>query len=92
MIKSFNDKGLEAFANGGDGSQLSAHNIGRIKRVLASLCAATSPEDVNLPGYHFYCDRSTVRRTYSVGISENSRCLFESEEEGLVNVRIGYTC
>ena len=58
----------------GDAAGLSAPNIGRIGRMLRASDAATHPEHVNLPSYHFYTRRG-VRR-WSIRVSGNRRITF----------------
>ncbi|WP_293063568.1 type II toxin-antitoxin system RelE/ParE family toxin [Okeania sp. SIO2B3] len=50
MIVSFKHRGLERFFESGTTRGIQAEDVNRIRLILASLNAATSPQDMNLPG------------------------------------------
>lgn len=72
MIRSFRSKPLRLFAEKGDGSKLPVANNARLRRILAVLDAATTPEDMNLPGYRFHPLRGRPQR-FAVDASGNYR-------------------
>ncbi|MFM7788522.1 MAG: type II toxin-antitoxin system RelE/ParE family toxin, partial [Microcystis panniformis] len=50
MIVSFKHRGLERFFESGTTRGIQANHAQRIRLILARLSAATSPQDMNLPG------------------------------------------
>jgi len=50
MIQSFKHKGLELFFNTGRKSGIQAKHAKRLQLILGRLNAATSPQDMSLPG------------------------------------------
>ena len=86
MIRSFRDKGLRRFAETGDPSRLSVRNPARIARILGSLEAARSPEDMNVPGYRFHALSGDRAGRYAVDASGNWRITFGWEGYYAVNV------
>ncbi len=54
MIETFKSKALKVFWLKGDASKLPAASVARITIYLTGLEAAQTPEDMDLPGYHFH--------------------------------------
>lgn len=79
MIKTFRSKALEVFAKQGDGRKLPVENHGRVRRILAVLDAATTPGDMNLPGFRFH-GLSTKPKRYAVDASGNYRVSWEWDD------------
>jgi proteic killer suppression protein len=50
MIKSFLHKGLKAFFESGSKAGIQPHHEGKLRRQLARLDLAKTPEDMNLAG------------------------------------------
>ena len=76
MIRSFRSKTLRRFAERGDVAKLSVQNHDRIRRLLARLDAATTPEDMNLPGLRFHGLKGKDKGRYAVDVSGNWRITF----------------
>lgn len=76
VIKSFSDKGLRRFAQTGDASKLSVQRADRITRMLTRLDVATSPAEMDLPGWRFHALAGNRRGTFSVTVSGNWRMTF----------------
>jgi proteic killer suppression protein len=74
VIRSFRSKGLGAFYRTGQPGGLSVPNAARVGRMLRALAAATRPEDVNLPGFHFHALQGTAR--WSLRVTGNWRITF----------------
>jgi len=54
----------------------------KTKRILASLNAAISPEELNLPGFGWHRLKGDRAGTYSVLVSRNWRITFKWDHEG----------
>jgi len=85
MIRSFRSKPLRAFAQTGDGSKLPVKNHDRVRRLLAALDAATSPEDMNIPGFRFHGLKGKSKR-YAVDASGNYRVTWGWEDPDAIDV------
>ena len=86
MIETFKSKALAAYWNKGDGSKLPAASLSRIGELLQSLSAATVPEDMKLPGYHFHQLSGKDRSRYSLRVTGNWRITFGWENNNAVKV------
>ena len=76
MIQSFKHKGLELFFKIGRKSGIQAKHVKRLQLILGRLNAATSPDDMNLPGLFLHpltCNRAEI---WSVRVSGNWRVTF----------------
>jgi len=51
MIARFQHKGLKLFYDKGNASKLQPQHVTKIRLILTRLDAATSPGDMNVPGY-----------------------------------------
>ena len=87
MVRSFKSKALKKFAATGDGSKLPIPDADRIRRILARLDAAMTPEDMNLPGYRFHGLHGKPKR-YAVNASGNYRITFGWDGEDAIDVDI----
>ncbi len=85
MIRSFRSKALKRYAEKGDPSKLAVQNVARIKRILSALMAATTPEEMNLPGYRFHGLQGQPKR-YAVDASGNYRITFGWDGEEAIDV------
>lgn len=86
MIRSFSSKGLRLFAETGDPKKLSVENVGRVRRILVQLEAATSPEDIDLPGYRFHELSGSRKGTYAIEASGNYRITFRWDAPDVIDV------
>ena len=76
MIRSYRSKALRRFMENDDTSKLSVTNFVRLERILSRLDAASSPEDMNLPGYRFHGLKGRDKGRYAVDASGNWRITF----------------
>lgn len=76
MIVSFNHRGLKQFFESGSTRGIQADHAKRIRMILARLNAATSPQDMNLPGLVLHELAGKRQRTWSVRVSGNWRITF----------------
>jgi proteic killer suppression protein len=74
VIRSFRSRALRTYFETGNAGRLSVPNIDRVGRMLLAMDAATRPEQLNLPGYHFHALRG-VRR-WSLRVTGNWRITF----------------
>jgi proteic killer suppression protein len=74
VIRTFRSRALRNYFETGNAGRLSVPNIARVGRMLRALDAATRPEQLNLPGYHFHALRG-VRR-WSLRVTGNWRITF----------------
>lgn len=81
MIKSFRHKGLKQLFETGKSRSVSADLIRRLVRQLDYLNRATSPIDMNLPGYRLHELKGARKGTWSVTVSGNWRLTFTFKGE-----------
>jgi proteic killer suppression protein len=76
MIKSFRHKGLKQLFESGKARGVSSDLTKRLIRQLDFLNRATSPADLNLPGYHWHELKGDRKGTWSISVSGNWRLTF----------------
>ena len=76
MIDTFRHKGLERFFLAGTKSGIRPDHAERLRLVLGRLAAATSPQDMDLPGLRLHRLKGQMRDRWSVTISGNWRVTF----------------
>ncbi|MCA2640386.1 MULTISPECIES: type II toxin-antitoxin system RelE/ParE family toxin [unclassified Microcystis] len=76
MIVSFKHRGLEQFFESGTIRGIQANHAKRIRLILARLSAATSPQDMNLPGLVLQELAGQRKGTWTVRVSGNWRITF----------------
>lgn len=81
MIGSFRHRGLKRLYERGDESKVNQNQLPKIKRILTALDAATSPEDMDMPGWRFHRLHGDLKDHYSVWVSGNWRIIFKFDEE-----------
>ena len=86
MIISYHHKGLELYAEKGDRSRIQQSHVAKIRLILTRLNAATSPEQMNQPGYYFHALKGDLKGYYSVRVSGNWRIIFRFEGENAADV------
>lgn len=87
MIQSFRSKALKLYATKGDPSKLPVKNHGKIARLLATLNAATQPEDMGLPGFGYHGLQGEPKR-YAVSVSGNYRLTWGWDDCNAIDVDI----
>lgn len=86
MIVSYRHKGLELYARKGDRSKLHQSHISRIRMILTRLDAASSPEQMNEPGYYLHLLKGDLKGFWSVRVSGNWRIIFRFERDNAADV------
>ncbi|MEJ8569826.1 type II toxin-antitoxin system RelE/ParE family toxin [Elongatibacter sediminis] len=81
MIKSFAHKGLERFFVKGSKAGIQSKHAARLRLILATLNAANSVQDMNLPGLGLHQLTGDRQGIWSVKVSGNWRVTFRFEKE-----------
>lgn len=76
MIKTFKHAGLEQFFLKGTKAGIQAKHAERLRLILARLHAATSPQDMNLPGLNLHELKGDRKGIWTVRVSGNWRVTF----------------
>lgn len=86
MIKSFRNKGLEAFYKTGSKSGIQPHHAAKLERQLVRLNIAKDPSYMNVPGWKFHPLTANLAGHYSVSVNGNWRMTFTFEGEDAILV------
>ena len=81
MIRSFKHKGLARFFQSGTTAGIQPVHASRLRLILGRLHAATSPQDMNLPGLRLHELSGNRAGTWSVTVSGNWRVTFRFHGE-----------
>lgn len=76
MIQNFNHKGLELFFQTGYTSGIQARHKKRLQLILGRLNAATSPQDMDLPGLFLHPLSGNRADVWSLKVNRNWRVTF----------------
>lgn len=76
MIKSFQHKGLKVFYETGSTRGIRADHAKRLKRILAVLEQAQSPDDANMPGFRLHLLKGDLAEYWAITVSGNWRVTF----------------
>ena len=76
MIRGFRHKGLVKFFETGSKSGIQAQHAARLRLILGRLGAATSPNDMALPGLDLHPLKGNQRGRWAVSVSGNWRITF----------------
>lgn len=87
MIKTFRHKGLELFFNTGSKAGIQPAHAARLKRQLFMLDAASTPDDMDKPGWKLHPLGGKLINHWSVWVNGNWRLtfMFDGEEAVLVD-------
>jgi proteic killer suppression protein len=87
MIRNFKHKGLGKFFETGSTAGIQAAHSNRLRLILGRLHAATTPEDMALPGLRLHELVGNRSGTWSVTVSGNWRVtfIFVGEDAEIVN-------
>jgi toxin HigB-1 len=86
LIESFRHRGLERFYLGGTKSGVQPKQAERLRLVLGRLAAATSPQDMNLPGLQLHRLKGRMNDRWSVRVSGNWRVTFSFSGKNVIQV------
>jgi proteic killer suppression protein len=86
VIKKFRHRGLERFFSIGTKAGIQAKYAARLRVQLGRLDAATSPEDMNLPGWKLHHLKGDLHGYWAVWVDENWRLIFTFEDADATQV------
>ena len=76
VILSFRHKGLKQLHASGSTKGIDPAHQRRLTRILAALDAATTPQELNLPGYRLHQLKGNLKNHWSITVSGNWRITF----------------
>ena len=76
MIGSFKHKSLKRLYEKGDGSKVRSDLLQKVRRILALLDVAVSPDDMDLPGFGFHPLQGSLNGHFAVAVNGNWRITF----------------
>ncbi|MBX3177524.1 MAG: type II toxin-antitoxin system RelE/ParE family toxin [Candidatus Hydrogenedentes bacterium] len=86
MLRTIRHKGIKRLVQRNDRSGLNAEQLPRIVRVIALLDRATTPQDLDIPGYHLHPLRGDLQGFWSVRITGNYRLIFRMEKGDVFDI------
>ena len=86
MIKDFKSRALKRFWEKNDDRGIRRDWVPRVKMILDALHAASSPEDMNVPGLKFHALRANRASEYAVYVSRNWRITFAWSGQDAIKV------
>jgi proteic killer suppression protein len=86
MIRSFRHKGLERFFLKGSKSGIQPQHAGKLRIQLTALEHATSPDDMNAPGWRLHRLKGELAGFNVVSVSGNWRLVFRFERKDVIDV------
>jgi proteic killer suppression protein len=76
MIQSFRHKGLKRLYEDDDPRGVAAEHLTKLRNILARLDAASSIEDMNLPGFNLHTLKGSLLGLMAVTVRANWRVIF----------------
>ncbi|MDP4250105.1 MAG: type II toxin-antitoxin system RelE/ParE family toxin [Bacteroidota bacterium] len=86
MIAGFRHKGLKLFYDKGNASKLQPQHVVKIRLILTRLDAATSPGDMNVPGYGLHQLAGDWAGFWAVKVDKNFRIVFRFDGLNMLDV------
>jgi proteic killer suppression protein len=86
MIQSFRHKGLKRLYEDDDPRGVQAEHLPKLRNILARLDTATSPEDMNLPGFNLHPLKGNLRGFMAVTVRANWRVMFRFADSNAFDV------
>jgi len=86
MILTIRHKGLRLFHEKGDASKLSSEQLRKLTSILTLLEAATTPQDLNQPGFGLHSLSGELAGFWSVKVTANYRIIFRFEGEDATDI------
>ena len=86
MIVSFRHKGLKLFYEKGDASKLQPQHVSKIRLILTRLDAASTPEELNVPGYSLHQLKGDLKAFWSIKVDKNYRIIFRVENKNTQDI------
>lgn len=79
MIRSFRHKGLKRLFEDGDRRGIRPDLLEKVENILFVLNRASSPEQMDLPGFRLHLLKGNLKGFWSVTLSANWRIIFRME-------------
>ena len=76
MIRSFRHKGIEKFFATGSKAGIQPKHAGKLSEQLTALNVATSPEQMNVPGWQWHPLGGELAKHWAVSVNGNWRLTF----------------
>ena len=86
MIRSFRHRGLKRLYERDDPSRVAANLANKIAVALADLDDASSPRDIDMPGYRLHPLKGYMKGLWSISVSGNWRITFRFEDGDVYDV------
>jgi proteic killer suppression protein len=86
VIRSFQHKGLKIFFETGSKAGIQAKHAERLSLQLGLLNVATSPQQMDVPGFYLHPLKGSRQELWSIRVSANWRVTFRFEGEDAVLV------
>lgn len=90
VIKSFRSRRLQRFWRDGRTSALDPRHVEKLRRQLATLDVASSPQGMDLPGWRLHALRGRDKGRWSVWVDQNWRLTFGWAADGPDAVDVDY--
>jgi proteic killer suppression protein len=88
VIETIKHKGLRRFHEKDDRSGIRPDLVDKVRKILSSLEAATSPVEMALPMFRFHRLTGDRRGTYSVTVNANWRITFRFQDGAAYDVNL----
>src|ERR1700679_598212 len=76
MVRSFKHRGLKRLYERGDRSGIRPDLVDTVQEILTVLDSATTPQELDLPGYRLHPLKGDLRGFWSVTVRANWRIVF----------------
>jgi toxin HigB-1 len=86
VIKTFRHRGIEKFFRSGSKAGIQAKHEARLRILLTTLNLASTPLDMNRPGWDWHALKGDLRGHWSVSVSGNWRLTFSFDGEDAILV------
>jgi proteic killer suppression protein len=86
MIQKFKHKGLKQLFESGNSSGVNSQHVLRLRRILALLETAETPDDMDLPGLGLHQLKGNRKGTWAVSVSGNWRVTFKIQSGDIFDV------
>ena len=86
MIIGFRHRGLRRLHEKGDRRRIPPSYIGKLEDILNRLNVATSPQNLNLPGYRLHRLGGNLTGFWSITVSSNWRIIFRFDDGDVTDV------
>jgi toxin HigB-1 len=86
VIQSFRHRGLESFFKSGSKAGIQPRHEARLRILLTTLHLASTPLDMNRPGWDWHPLKSDLKGHWSVSVNGNWRLTFTFEDKNAILV------